>query len=475
MQTFGRGLSLALLLLALPVATFAASNPTQTTLTATKTVDVLTVSQQGGQIVYGVHVTNTGSTTAKSVVIGDNIPANATFVSTLPGCSFQPGSVYGRGIVVCVPQDVAPGQTIATQVIVRADANLPCGTQIVNVADVQADNAPLLWSNKVMTTVTCDSPTTPTLTIKKTVNLLTIPQSGGQLIYGIHVTNTGTGVARGVVMGDNIPANTTFVSTLPGCNFQPGSAFGRGIVVCVPQDVAPGATIATQVIVKVDAGLACNTQITNVADVDAANLPSNWSNKVMTRVDCPTVSKPTPTPTPTTTPTPTPEVKKEVKKGIDVSKTDHRDITRPGHSLTYVITIHNTSNIDLSDIKVTDNVPGQLTVTSISHGGTRAGRDITWTGISLEAGAKKEVTFTATVKAETIHGHLLVNDVKACSADHDLCDTATDTTRVERAPQVAAAKIVHVPVTAKTGAGMIGIVSTLLGSLGLYAVSRKGF
>ncbi|MEX2054959.1 MAG: hypothetical protein WD972_02145, partial [Candidatus Andersenbacteria bacterium] len=307
-------IGLALLLL-LPLVAWAQTSDltAPTTLTATKTVDLLTIPQSGGQLVYGIHVTNTGSSVARNVIMGDNIPAGTTFVSTNPGCSLQSGSAFGRGIVVCDPQDVAPGATIATQVVIRVDANLPCGTQIVNVGDVEADNVPLLWTNKVMTAVTCPpTPVSPTptpfipasLSINKTVSTTTVPQSGGLISYSITVTNTGSILARGVLVGDNIPANATYVPGTSDCAFQPGSVFGRGILVCERQDLAPGQSFTKQFTVRSDAGLACHTQIVNVADLEAFNLPQNWSNKVMTRVDCPV----TPTPTPTITPTPTPTV-----------------------------------------------------------------------------------------------------------------------------------------------------------------------
>lgn len=182
-----------------------------------------------------------------------------------------------------------------------------------------------------------------------------------------------------------------------------------------------------------------------------------------------------PTPTPSATPTATP--KPEEKKAIDVEKTDNRDITRPGHSLTYVITVKNNGNVDISDGKVTDTVPGQLTVTSIGNGGRQSGSVITWSDIKVGAGETKEFTFKATVKSNTANGHVLDNKVKARSEDQDIQDEANDRTVVQRQPEVLAAAVAlaPVPITAKTGTGALpAIVSTLMGAAGLVVTLRKG-
>lgn len=157
-----------------------------------------------------------------------------------------------------------------------------------------------------------------------------------------------------------------------------------------------------------------------------------------------------------------------------MSKTDNRDVTRATHSLTYVITVENTGNTDIHDVVVTDDLPSKLTVDKISDGGQLNGDIVTWK-LSLGAGEKKEFTVTATVKDIT-DCPVLTNTVNAESKDHDLKDTAQDKTVVLCQPEVAGTTtIVPVPVTAKTGAGMIGLLSTLVGGAGFALISRRGF
>lgn len=180
---------------------------------------------------------------------------------------------------------------------------------------------------------------------------------------------------------------------------------------------------------------------------------------------------PKPTPSPTPSPTPTPEVK-VLRKELSVRKTDNHDITRPGHTLTYVVTVENTGEIDIRDLEVMDTLPAQVTVKNISDGGKQSGTTITWQGISLDAVSTKTFKYTVQVKNDTADKKVICNLVSAKSNDHDLSESTKDCTTVKVLPQVAGTKV-SVPITAKTGAGAVGLISTLLGGSGLLAIVRR--
>ncbi|MEX1997757.1 MAG: hypothetical protein WEA04_03755 [Candidatus Andersenbacteria bacterium] len=200
--------------------------------------------------------------------------------------------------------------------------------------------------------------------------------------------------------------------------------------------------------------------------------PNGRCQVTPTPTPTPTV-QPSPTPTPTVEPTPTPETPSK-DKDLTVSKTDHRDVTRPGHSVTYAITIHNTGEVDLHDVKVVDTVPGKLHITTMSDSGKRIGSTITWSGLSLNAGEQKQVSFTATVAHDAAHNHLLVNKVVVTSSDHGLEASAHDNTLVLRQVQVKGVqRVTSVPVTARTGAGLVGLLTTLVGATGLTVIARR--
>lgn len=157
--------------------------------------------------------------------------------------------------------------------------------------------------------------------------------------------------------------------------------------------------------------------------------------------------------------------------------------------MTYEIEVKNTSNVDLHDVKVVDKVPGELTVTGISDGGVRSGNEITWLNIFLaKDGGTKKLTFTVQVKESAGHDVVLNNEVTASSHDHGISDTANDRTTVKRLSTVAGTStpapvvqvvstpsVIHVPITAKTGAGMLASLMTVFGTAGLILIGKKSW
>ena len=147
--------------------------------------------------------------------------------------------------------------------------------------------------------------------------------------------------------------------------------------------------------------------------------------------------------------------------------------------------MENLSNVDLFDVKVTDELPGNVTVLGISHNGVKDGNFITWSNIHLAKDGEDDddltLTFTVQVNENTGNGYILHNEVTAKSNDYDIEDSDTDDTRVERIPQIAGKTVVPVtpitvvpvPVTAKTGAGVLSILATLMGGAGLTLVTKK--
>ncbi|MEX0649842.1 MAG: hypothetical protein WD200_02490 [Candidatus Andersenbacteria bacterium] len=326
-------------------------------------------------------------------------------------------------------------------------------------------------------------------------------QPGEVLTYTVRATALPAtkSAAVAVTVVDNVPAGLVFRPqdtkfTWAGLQLQiPSCKQEGGNVVCVLGAFSGDAKIATRLMdvslsFDVPKSLECAT-LTNVARISARtdaskgekNLdPSNDVTKpVITKVACPTPT-PTPTPTPSPTPTPTPTPTPEPKNpGINVEKTDNREITRPGHTLSYSIEVENTGDQDLQDIRVTDEVPSQLIVSAVSDSGSIDGQTVVWSNVSLEAGQKKSFAITVKVRDNTKNGHILHNVVTAKSDDHDVEDEATDDTRVEKTEvkgtTVVVPPPVAVPVTAKTGAGIVALVSIIGGASGLATTLRKKF
>lgn len=177
--------------------------------------------------------------------------------------------------------------------------------------------------------------------------------------------------------------------------------------------------------------------------------------------------------------------------GLSLDKADNRDgITHPGHTFRYTLTVTNTGSENIHDLEVRDFLPEALELMD--------GETAHWTNVVLEAGATKVFTINVRVKSGASFGEIC-NVAVAESRDHHVkvedsdCITITQAPAVKgishvkstpvlvqpAAPKVAAASVVPglpVPVTAQTGAGLLGIGSgaALLGALGLYLRRRIG-
>jgi uncharacterized repeat protein (TIGR01451 family) len=430
---------------------------------------IINIENKSGVQQNGVHVfINDATITPNNSLMFIDSPTG----SNCSRVSFPINGTPNTGLK-CELNSLAAGATTHVQLRYKVLPTVACGSSIVYVIDVGADGAEADWASHTLNIDACPNNTTVKIEKVGPVDITQLKGAKGQsnLVYRLRATNTGSVVATAVRVNDNVPTGTTFVSATDGCVLGANGTTGQPEVHCPAFDLQPGQSADRFITVKLGADVACGAKVKNQADVSASNAPAAWSNEFVTDIICPGT---TPTPTPTATPTPTP--KPEVKKELNVSKTDHKDLTRPGNTLTYIITVENNGNVDIADLKITDTVPGKLTVTSIGQDGKLAGSVITWSNVKLGAGESKQVTFKALVKEDTANGTVLNNKVKARSEDHDLTDDANDTTLVQRAAQVAAAVTtpVAVPVTAKTGAGAaIALITTLTGAAGLVSTLRK--
>lgn len=206
--------------------------------TEKKTVDK-SYADVGNTLTYTIVLTNTGTTTANSVVFKDTIPSGTTYVA---GSFTQNGATVGganpqTGVTL---NNIGPNQrvTITFQVVV---ATVPTPNPILNQATtswqytvdpsiprVLAGNTS---SNQAPTQVNHVNLTPTTKTVDKSnANV------GDTLTYSIALTNQGNTTATNIIFKDTIPQGTTFI---------PNSVTVNGVG--VPGTVAPptGVNIGT--------------------------------------------------------------------------------------------------------------------------------------------------------------------------------------------------------------------------------------
>ncbi len=150
-------------------------------------------------------------------------------------------------------------------------------------------------------------PPTPALSIAKTDGL-TVAPAGGDLIYGVTVTNTSSGPTAGaalaVVVTDTLPTNTTF----GGCAITAPASGTCG---------ESGGVVTATLNNWIDAGDSAEVEITVTVDLAATGTVTNDVSAVfedalsnpfpgVSASDVDTVGPPVATATPTPTPAPTP-------------------------------------------------------------------------------------------------------------------------------------------------------------------------
>ena len=361
---------------------------TQADLSVTKT-GTATV-QQGGTLLYTVTALNAGPAAAQNVVVADVIPAGLTFNAGLStqGCVLNGTS----SSVLCNNTTLASGESKAFTIAFNVPATATCGSVIQNQATVSASTTDPTQSNNtsqtVSTTVQCQN---ASFTISKTDGKTTTAP-GEALPYTITVTNTSTTAATNVTVTDTLPALTTFVSA------SDGGTHSSGVVTWTGLSIAAGASKTLTLNATVNAGATNGTVLLNTANV--AGVVAQDSTTVQTGG------------------TPT----------FVISKTDNRSTATPGDTLTYVITVTNTSQVNGTNVTVTDSLPTQVTYLLASDSGTHASGVITWTGLSIAAGATKTLTVIAQVNSGVANGTVITNTAAVNGV------TAQDTTTVQTSP-----------------------------------------
>jgi uncharacterized repeat protein (TIGR01451 family) len=215
----------------------------------------------GSTVPYSFAVTNVSAATANDIVVTDPLPVGLSFVSSPSGCTADAAQV-----VTCTTPTLAPGAAVTFDIVTQAADPFPATAidptgSVPNTATVTAPEtnceaeAPAaaaappteLFVVLQATSADCEStvalPVMPTIAITKT-SAATAVVPGSDVPYVITVTNTGSVVARNVVVTDDLPVGLTFVSSVPPC-----AAAGQ-IVSCPLGDLAPGATATIDLVTR---------------------------------------------------------------------------------------------------------------------------------------------------------------------------------------------------------------------------------
>lgn len=289
---------------------------------------------------------------AANVIVSDSIPENAIYVRSEPA-----GVIEGDNLVWRIG-NMDAGQVINAKIWFRADQE---GT-IVNCAWVSAD--PRVCGATFVGK--------PVLAIDKSG-----PESailGSEVTYNIVVKNTGTSIARNVVVTDPVPEGMSHSSGNREVSFDVGN-------------LATGESKPFAVTFTADQrGNVCNT-----ASAKGSNT-TEVSDDACTLVLVP---------------------------GLEIEKTGtERQIL--GRNADYQIVVSNTGDTTLTDVVVVDTAPAETSIVS-APGASLDGNKATWSIAEMKPGTQRALNVKLGSKTAGTHCNVATATSGALTASDDAC------------------------------------------------------
>ncbi|WP_426626312.1 beta strand repeat-containing protein [Leifsonia sp. McL0607] len=357
--------------------------PAVAALTLTKTANPTSVSAAGDTITYTFHVTNTG-----------NVPIN--------NIAIQEGTFSGTGSlspITCTITVIAPaGTTDCTATYQATQADIDSG-QITNDATVTGDDPtgdPVTSTpaNSIVTT-----PSTPALTLTKTVSPTTATTAGQTVTYSFLIENTGN-----TTITNPTATEVTFTGTGP----SPVIDCPTGVILA-PGDSTICTAPYTLTQADIDTGHIDNTAVATGTDTGNNTVTSNDSEVTLTTPSTPALTL-TKTANPTT-------------------------VTAAGQNVVYTFHVSNTGNTTVTAIAITE--------TAFTGTGTLPAP--TCDATTLAPGESTQCTTTYTTTAADLGATRIDNTAAATGQDPSAAtvtspDASADVTVTQPAPALELTK-----------------------------------
>ncbi len=344
---------------------------------------------------YTLRVVNNGPSIASAVQLTDLLPsAVTTATATGVPSGWTCGPLTGGAITCSLtsPNVLNPGQITEFTIAATVGAGTALNTTLVNTASaVGAEPDPVTANNSV--TITTLVAQGADLAVTKTAPALARP--GQNVTYHIVAVNNGPDAATSVTLNDTLPSGTTFVSLANagagGWTCATPAVGSSGAVSCTNPTLAAGAATTFTLVVKVDAGVALNTQLVNTALISGATSDPVTTNNSATA---------------TTTVV--------LLADLVVTKTDAPDPVIAGANVSYGISVVNNGPDAAANVTISDALPTGTTFVSLT---SPAG----WSCATPAVGANG----TVTCSLASLSASGTANFVVVVKTDAGLADGAT--------------------------------------------------
>jgi uncharacterized repeat protein (TIGR01451 family) len=300
----------------------------------------------GGNITYTQVITNSGPSNCSTGTFSEATPANTSFVSVaVVNTGGGTWTCPNAAPVACTNPSVPPGSTGTITAVYKVAAGTAANTIITDTATVATTTHDTNLANN-SATVTIGVASAAEADLSVTDSASPNPVAAGQNItYTQTVTNNGPAIAGGtvVVLFDQVPANTTYVSQSGPAGWTCGT-FSSPFYTCSIASLAANASATFTFVVNVNAATASGTTITDTDTVSAA---------------------------PTTDPNPnnnTATVNVVVADSADLSVTNSASPVpvQAGNNISYTQVVTNSGPSPASSASFTENTPPNTTFVQLT-------------------------------------------------------------------------------------------------------------
>jgi uncharacterized repeat protein (TIGR01451 family) len=368
----------------------------------------------GGNITYTQIVTNNGPSAADNATLVSTVPANSTFVSIAApsGWSCIAPGVGSTGNVVCTNVNMAGSTTGTFTLVTKVNTGVANGTIIAETASVSSAATDPNSSNNTASAFTEVGTTSGAQMIVTNADSPDPVIAGNNITYTQVATNVGTASATNATLTESIPANTTFVSlTAPtGASCTTPAVGGTGTITCTSPTAPAGSSGTVIVIVKVNAGTASGTVITDTATVNATNQAFGANSAVATDVVA-TASQADLALSTAATPA-------SVFSGNDITYTQTVTNNGPGTASTVSFTEATPTNTTFASV----SVPAGWACTTPAIGATGT---VTCTISSMATGTSADIIVAVNVAASVAAGTITANSSISSANDPYTANNST--------------------------------------------------
>ena len=317
----------------------------------------------GGTVTWTLTVTNYGPGNSSGFSVTDPVPPGITgAMTTTPGCSVS------GGVLTCAEGILDVGNSYT--IILTGTASGKVGTCVTNTASVHGNELDPNPKNNTSSVTTC---VTPDLSLTKAASVTSYSSAGTVITYSYTVVNNGPSTLLNVTVTDPMPGLSAI-----NCG-------GNSNVIAVLPPATPVTCTATRTVTTADLNAGSLTNTGTATAVTPSGPESVTSTVTVPAVQDPGVS---------------------IQKSADVD-----EYTMVGQVIPYSFVVTNTGNVTLSNVTVTDPLPGLSAINCGSNSpvipSLAPGASVTCTATYVVTAGDlklKDLVNTATVKGTSPQG-----------------------------------------------------------------------